>query len=230
MPSKMRLTPYRRGWFAIPTTAIIRLTAIDDRSNIRAMDGQQSRDQISRTGADLVARRGFNNTGLTAVLSAAGVPKGSFYYYFEDKEAFGLALVDHLAAEYSARLDRFLLDSSTPPLVRLRAYFEAGMSDMTAYDYGRGCPIGNLSQELASQNERFRYRLQAVFADWVARFERCLIEAKNRGEIAETIDTAILAECVLSGWEGATLRAKVTRSTDPMTAFVTILFDRVLVG
>ncbi len=197
---------------------------------MRRMDGQQSRDQIIRTGADLVAQRGFNNTGLTAVLGAAGVPKGSFYYYFEDKEAFGLALIDHLAAEYSARLDRYLLDSSDSPLARLRAYFDAGVSDMRSYDYGRGCPIGNLGQELASQNERFRCRLQAVFADWVARFERCLTEARNNGEIAETFDTATLAEFVLSGWEGATLRAKVTRSTDPMTAFVTLLFDRVLVS
>lgn len=194
------------------------------------MDGQDTRDQIVRAGAELVARRGFNNTGLTAVLRAADVPKGSFYYYFEDKEAFGLALIDHLAAQHAARLDALLLDPNTSPLARLRAYFDAGLSDMTTYDYGRGCPIGNLSQELAGQNEAFRCRLQAVFAGWVSRFERCLDDAKKHGEIADTTDTANLAEFTLAGWEGATMRAKVTRSTEPMTAFTRLLFDQVLVS
>ena len=37
----------------------------------------------------LILEQGYHQTGIQDVLQAAGVPKGSFYYYFPSKEAFG---------------------------------------------------------------------------------------------------------------------------------------------
>jgi TetR/AcrR family transcriptional repressor of nem operon len=34
---------------------------------------------------------GFSSVGLSAILQAAGVPKGSFYHNFQSKEQFGQA-------------------------------------------------------------------------------------------------------------------------------------------
>ena len=41
---------------------------------------------ILRTGQQLIACKGFAGVGLTEMLKAAEIPKGSFYYYFESKE------------------------------------------------------------------------------------------------------------------------------------------------
>ena len=53
-----------------------------------------AKEKILETGAQIVRRKGFNNTGLIEVLKETGVPKGSFYFYFSSKEQFGLALID----------------------------------------------------------------------------------------------------------------------------------------
>ena len=57
---------------------------------------------------------------------------------------------------------KHILKQLTPPLQRIRNYFDAGLADMVEHDYCRGCPIGNLGQELAGQNETFRSRLDAA--------------------------------------------------------------------
>lgn len=194
------------------------------------MTRTETRQALIRAGSEIIARQGFNNTGVSAVLSAAGVPKGSFYYYFSSKEDFGLAVIDDFDAEYDARLDNLLNDTTVAPLQRFRNYFDAGLADMVRHDYGRGCLIGNLSQELAAQNEVFRDRLDTVFSRWTQHFVRCLEQARAANEIGPDQDVEQLAETLLNGWEGAILRAKVARSTAPMTVFADLFFSRMLEG
>jgi len=66
------------------------------------MGRQETRRRILEAGAGLVLARGFARTGIGEVAAAAGVPRGSFHFYFPSKEAFGLALVDFFAANLEA--------------------------------------------------------------------------------------------------------------------------------
>jgi TetR/AcrR family transcriptional repressor of nem operon len=192
------------------------------------MDRNTTRDQILQVGTDLIARQGYTATGIDAVLKQAGVPKGSFYYYFASKEEFGLAVIDRFAARFEARLAEFLDDPAHSPLQRIRNYLDAALARLDRIQCTRGCLIGNLGQELADQNERFRARLDAVFAGWKGRFAACLHQARDAGELDADLDPEAAAEFLLSGLEGAILRVKVTRSTRPLRDFVAVLFSTVL--
>ena len=44
------------------------------------------RRHILETGQAIMGGKGFSAVGLTEILNAAGVPKGSFYYYFKSKD------------------------------------------------------------------------------------------------------------------------------------------------
>ena len=48
------------------------------------MTQSSTREEIIRKGAGLIHAQGFNATGIKQVLDAAGVPKGSFYFYFKN--------------------------------------------------------------------------------------------------------------------------------------------------
>jgi TetR/AcrR family transcriptional regulator, transcriptional repressor for nem operon len=192
------------------------------------MKSEATRDKLIRIGAELIAERGYNATGINSVLSRAGVPKGSFYHYFASKEDFGLAVIDAFAEEYDARLGDLLGDPVVPALDRLRRYFAAGREDMHSCDHARGCLIGNLGQELSAQSEVFRARLDRVFRAWERRLVGCLEDARQAGEIPGDIDSEALAGFIMAGWEGAILRAKTVKSLAPMEAFEAVLFRRVL--
>jgi len=186
------------------------------------------KSEIIEIGTELIATNGYNATGIDAVLRKAGVPKGSFYHYFRSKEDFGLAVIDQFADQYELKLASFFEDAAFTPLMRIRNYFEHSLAHMTENQFTKGCLIGNLGQELADQNERFRARLEVIFQSWKERFSACLAESQQHGELAGDLDPDLLADFILAAWEGAILRSKVMKSSDSIQNFIDTLFATVL--
>ncbi len=204
------------------------MTPLDDRSNIHPMEKKDTRAEIIRIGTGMIALQGYNATGIDAVLKQAGVPKGSFYHYFGSKEEFGLAVIDRFGERFGQRLAAFLDDDEMRPLSRIRNFMESALARLDQDHCTKGCLIGNLGQEMADQNERFRERLDEIFGMWRWRFAGCLREAEAVGELAAGTDPDVLADFILSGWEGAIMRAKVMKSPQPIRHFIEILFVTVL--
>lgn len=192
------------------------------------MSKEKTKISLLEAGKQVFMEKGYNHSGIEAILQAAGVPKGSFYYYFESKEDFGLQVINRCAEGYEAEIDRHLGDESIGPLDRLRRYFESACERLESQQCRKGCLVGNLSQEMADQSEVFRARLEEIFQGWIDRFTHCLEEARSIGEIPAHYDVRELAEFWLSSWQGAVLRAKTTRSTRPLRTVINILFGNIL--
>lgn len=63
-----------------------------------------TRSHLLATGYQLIAHKGFTAVGIKQILDTAGIPKGSFYYYFASKEAFGEAIIKGYFEHYKHRL------------------------------------------------------------------------------------------------------------------------------
>jgi len=192
------------------------------------MSKEQTRSTLLEAGTRVFHERGYNHAGIEAIIRAAEVPKGSFYYYFESKEHFGLAVIDDCAKHYVEEVERHLGDTSLGPLERLRSYFEASRRRLESRQCRSGCIFGNLGQEMADQSEQIRGRLAEVFGGLIDRYAGCLREAQAAGEIRVDLDVHAVAEFCLGAWQGAILRAKMTRSTAPLQTFLDVLFGNVL--
>jgi len=185
----------------------------------RPEDTLETRELLVRAGLEALTEKGFSATGIDEVLKRVGVPKGSFYHYFDSKEAFGAELIDRYGSYFAHKLERHFGDSSKKPLERLWAFVEDAQGGMTRHDFRHGCLIGNLGQEMAALPESFRARLNGVFGDWEQRLAHCLEAAKQQGEIPDTVDCHQQATFFWTGWEGAVLRAKLERNTKPLEVF-----------
>lgn len=179
----------------------------------------ETRDLLVRAGLEVLTEKGFSATGIDEILRRVSVPKGSFYHYFESKEAFGAELIAQYASFFARKIDHYLSDQTLSPLARLHAFVSGAQAGMARHDFRRGCLIGNLGQEMGSLPESFRKQLQAVFADWQSRFARCLVSAQEAGELSRQADCEQLAAFFWIGWEGAVLRAKLEQSAEPLEAF-----------
>ncbi|MPV60082.1 TetR family transcriptional regulator [Burkholderia sp. HI2761] len=184
-----------------------------------------TRDMLLRTGLEILTEKGFSATGLDEILGRAGVPKGSFYHYFDNKEAFGLELIDRYADFFARKLDRHLGNTAHAPLQRVQAFVDDARDGMARYAFSRGCLIGNLGQEMGALPESFRARLRATFEDWQRRLADCLAAAQQAGELAASAEPAELAAFFWIGWEGAVLRAKLERSDVPLALFARFFFN-----
>ncbi len=185
-----------------------------------------TRAALIRCGMELLTEQGFMSTGIEGVLKRIGVPKGSFYHYFESKEAFGQAVLESYGAYFARKLDRWLLQDGVPPLERLGNFVEDTKAGMARYHYRRGCLVGNLGQEVAILPESFRDQLESVLCDWQQRLAACLRLAQANGQLPPGSDCDTLAAFFWIGWEGAVLRARLVRSSVPMDLFFAGFLDR----
>ncbi|KFE33717.1 TetR/AcrR family transcriptional regulator [Thioclava atlantica] len=180
---------------------------------------QAARKALIRAGLVHLTERGYTSVGIDEIVTAAGVSKGSFYYHFASKAAFGEALIDAYGEYFRDKLLRSLDRRELRPLARLRAFTVIAEAGMAKFGFRRGCLIGNLGQEMAALPEGYRTRLIAVLESWQAPTAACLREGQATGEVSADHDPDALAEFFWTGWEGAVLRAKLERNPGPLRRF-----------
>lgn len=187
-----------------------------------------TKQRILKAGAKIVLQKGFYDTGLAEVLKAAKVPKGSFYFYFKNKEEFGLQLIDFFADYLKARADAFYLDKGLSHIDKIRRLFSWQAEYFEKNDFKGGCPIGNLALEMGDRNTNFRKKLDQVFADMKKNLADHLEQAGKQGEITRTMDIEETTEFIINSWEGTLMQMKVAKSTKPHKVFDRMIFERLL--
>lgn len=169
-------------------------------------------------------RQGFHGAGLLEVLSRVGVPKGSFYNYFESKEAFGAEVVRHYAAEFDARLDAVAERARKDAAAALLRFFRELAAEFAAAGHGGGCLVGNLSGQL-EESEVCRAAMAEALRGWAARIARVVALGQRQGSYRTDRSADEIAAFVLDSWEGAVLRMKVERSDRPLRRWIEVVLD-----
>ncbi len=188
----------------------------------------ETKDRIIETGARIIHRQGFNNTGIKEILDEAGVPKGSFYFYFKNKEDFGLSVIDHFNAKFAVMTEDILKDGSSPPLKRLNKLLDFFMDFFRHTEYSCGCPIGNLSQEMGDLSAEFSKKLSDSIDAMAGMYAKLLTEAADSGEIGADIDIEETAYFIVSSWHGALIRMKVLKSDQPLKSHKRFILENIL--
>ena len=191
------------------------------------MPKPSNRDRILEAGLKVMVRKGYVGAGVRDIVAAAPAPQGSFTNHFRSKEEFAREVLDLYFADLKRLVAEVLDDPNRRPRERLRRYLDIITDRLVAVEFSRGCLIGDFSLEAAPQSEMLRTRLREIFAEWLTPFAACIAEGQAIGEIAETFAPNDLAEFLLSSWEGAILRMKVERSTEPLERFKRIVFATV---
>ena len=174
-----------------------------------------AREKILAAAESLIELRGYSALGVAEICEAAGVPKGSFYYFFKSKEALALAVLD---GHWAAQRDGWnaALGGDEEPVRRLRKLFEATQADQLAGQHScgtvSGCLFGNLTLELSNQTEQIRERLQQIFNEQVDLVDKVVVEALERGDVTVT-DTHEAARSIVAQLEGQVLLAKLYNDT-----------------
>ncbi|WP_231701508.1 TetR/AcrR family transcriptional regulator [Halopseudomonas xinjiangensis] len=185
---------------------------------------QDKRARILAAGTEVMLLKGYSGTGVQEITQGAGVPKGSFYHYFESKEDFA---IQALHFYYTPRLERFaaaLRAADAAPRERVLRFYR----DLVGYfanqqEPTHQCFIGSLCHEKADESQPIGYAARAILKRSSAVLAECLQAAQEQGEIAADQDPTELAAFIGAAWEGALLRMKVDRQVGPLRTFITQL-------
>lgn len=180
-------------------------------------DTEQTKAELIKSGVEHFTQFGFASSGLDKILKKVSVPKGSFYYYFANKEAFGLAVIAHYDTYFSRKLNVHLKNDRLDLDKRLMSFVDDAKAGIEKYSFNRGCLVGNLEQEIALLPDSHRVKLFEVMQGWQTKIS-VYLQALYPTVEQEECDS--LAEFFWLGWEGAVSRCKLVQSTQPIDVFI----------
>ncbi|NPH73347.1 TetR family transcriptional regulator, partial [Escherichia coli] len=152
-----------------------------------------TRNDLIRSGLELLTQNGFLATGVDAIVKNANVPKGSFYYYFKSKEDYAQTVLNAYDSFFEHKLKKHLHESSCTPMVRLENFINDACEGIKKYNFTRGCLVGNMMQESPGLPQSFIKVLQNILESWQALVAACLSDALSSGEISSNMNNTQLA-------------------------------------
>lgn len=167
--------------------------------------------------AELVHARGYTDVSVDDVCRAAGVQKGSFYYFFKSKRELTLAALDR-HWQKGGTFFGSAFSPDLPPLQRIATLFslaaEGSQRTKDAKGQMLGCPFGNIAAETSSTEPALAKRADEAFCGIAAMLRGALEEAAARGELPSATDIDEAADALVAYFEGVLLLAKTRNDPD----------------
>jgi AcrR family transcriptional regulator len=185
--------------------------------NNKTMSAQKNspttRDRLVDSARYLFWERGFAGTSMAELLTHAQVNSGSFYHFFDSKEALLRAVLE----QYIELLRPMVMDpafASTPkPVERIFAILAGYRERILATDTRYGCPIGRLALEIDPENAPAHNLIAKNFQGWIEAVREALVELKS--SLPRGTDVDALATFVLVTMEGGVMLSRSYRSVEP---------------
>jgi len=200
---------------------------VDDRSNstyysimrnVMTTEPSEVRDNIVAVGQRTMSAKGFSAVGLNEILTTAGVPKGSFYYYFASKDAFGVALLEKYFEDYLAEIDATLQQDGKTMAQGLLQYFDRWRMNQLDGDCHGKCLVVKLGAEVADLSEPMRLALKQGTSGIVERLAKAIERGVLEGSLRIGGQPGLVAESLYQLWLGASVMTKITRDASPFDA------------
>ncbi len=160
-------------------------------------------------GMSLLWSKGYNGTSVNDIVKAAGVPKGSFYFYFENKEDFVVKTLDRYFKNTFEVFFKVLNDESVSPKQRLLNFYEYRITILKNEQNCRmGCMAANLGNEMGDHNEAIRNIITAKCNVFKEEITDVVKRAQENEEIKIDIDARFLVEFIEDVLKGAMITMK----------------------
>jgi TetR/AcrR family transcriptional repressor of nem operon len=188
------------------------------------MPGTQgdTRRSILDAAQRIMSHKGFAAVGINEVLSEAGVPKGSFYHYFNSKDAFGEAMMRSYFIDYLADMDRVLSGPGLTSAERLMNYWQSWRETQSVDECQGKCLAVKLGAEVADLSESMRLALKEGTTAIVDRLEKVIAAGLEDGSITVDDDARTTARALYDMWLGGSVMAKIHRDIGPLDTTMTV--------
>jgi TetR/AcrR family transcriptional repressor of nem operon len=188
-----------------------------------ARDRGSTRDRLIEAAIRLFWERGYTATGMAELLKAAQVNSGSFYHFFDSKEALLMAVLDWYKENIYPALLQPAFETTEDPIERIFALLARYRGLILQTDCAYGCPIGRLALEIGPEQRAVHQKIAENFSAWTAAVRKCLDDAADR--LPPGPDREKLATLVLSVMEGGVMQSRSHHNVEPFDQSVEQLRD-----
>ena len=184
----------------------------------RTRDPEGTRALLVANAFHEIHAHGYAGASLDRILASSGVTKGALYHHFKSKADLLHAVIDD--AVRPMVLDRWLepLSESDDPIRTLAESTRPMMMEATPEEMCCGCPLNNLTQELAGVDEDIRKHLDRIADEWRAGIRAAFERGQEAGNVRKEVDVAAVASLVFATYQGLIGSVKTSHDQDAVTA------------
>lgn len=148
------------------------------------MNQKHSREDIIAQGRELFRLQGYHNTGLSDILRECGIPKGTFYNYFNSKEDFAIEALQNYSSEIQKLISTYTNFKQFSPAKRLQRFYNQLIALNKNEGSDRGCLLMNFSSELGGLSPKIASVVNEEFSKWLALLSPTIQEAQAEGQLS----------------------------------------------
>ncbi|MGV6807605.1 MAG: TetR/AcrR family transcriptional regulator [bacterium] len=198
---------------------------LDQKAPEKSSEKESARQTILMIAAQEIHKNGFRATGLNDILKQTGLTKGAFYYHFKSKAELGRAVAEEIIDKMIREMWMRPLEKEGAGLSTLQSILDYAMAANNKKIVSLGCPLCNMAQEMATQDEAICAVLRRTIDDWRARVSSALKNDQIKGLIKKTVDCDQSALFFLSSLQGAIGIAKPYHDPAPFRSSLRCLRD-----
>ncbi|NER12206.1 TetR family transcriptional regulator [Leptobacterium flavescens] len=174
-------------------------------------------DYLLEKGSEILWSRGYNGTSVNDIVKAAGVPKGSFYFYFDSKEDFAVKSLERYFAIMFKPAAEVLHNTDASPKQRLLTFYRFRLEKMKGeHECTMGCMACNLGNEMAEHSEQIRNTIVSIESRIKGEIIKVVEEAQQAGEIRSQLSPNQIVSFIEDAGKGALTTMKETQSPFPL--------------
>jgi len=178
----------------------------------------KTRERLLHSAFQEIHAHGFQGMRIDEVLRLSGLQKGAFYHHFGSKRELGYAVLEEQIRPLIESVWLEPLADIEDPVRALPQLLDTLGERATPAMREYGCPLNNLAQEMASQDEGFQQRISQLLAHWIDAVQAVFERGKQGGHVREDVDSRAVAQFVVAGIEGCIGLFKVSHSTEQWAA------------
>ena len=196
----------------VPTSTVRKPTLVQP-------TGPATRQRLVESARYLFWERGFAGTSMADLLAHAKVNSGSFYHFFDSKEALLREVLESYLVALHPMIVEAAYEATPEPIERIFAILEGYRERILMTNAQYGCPLGRLALEIDPENRPAHKLIAENFRGWIEAVRDCLIAAK----LPAHTDIDALATYVLATMEGGVMLSRSYGSVDPFDRTVKAL-------
>lgn len=179
-------------------------------------------EDILDNGIELMRTNGYHGTGIQHVLKACGIPKGSFYHFFDSKQDFVLKSVERYASNIANELMMLLADDSQNGKEKLESFFKSQSRFYEQKNFKMTCLMSILSFEMGGANPDIELKINEKFETMKSLIEKMVEEGQMSGHITKRLSPRELTDYLVNSFNGALITMKYEQSAHPLQQFFTV--------
>jgi TetR/AcrR family transcriptional repressor of nem operon len=168
----------------------------------RGRDLAQTRHEILNAAFDEIYANGFHASSLDAILERTELTKGALFHQFASKLDLGYAVVDEIIVPMTRARWITPLETFDDPLAGIMRLVERNIGDAPQAELDRGCPLGNLIQEMSNSDAEFRRRLRRCVETWIEGIAEHVERGRRTGYVRRSVKPRAVGEYVVVTLEG----------------------------